>query len=54
MQPVCAGQFILGVKVLESKIVGITEMRGGGNVSVCTLTVQVSLVQSVLGSVSQG
>jgi hypothetical protein len=43
-----AGQFILGMKVLESKIVDIPEMRGDENVSVCTLNVQVSLVRSVL------
>ncbi len=40
--------------MLEGKLVDIPEMRGGGNVSVCTLNVQVSLVRSVLGSVSQG
>ncbi len=44
-----AGQFIIGMKVLESKIVDIPEMRGGGNVSVCTLNVQVNLVRNVLG-----
>ncbi len=40
--------------MLESKLVDIPEMRGGGDVSVCTLNVQVSLVRSVLGSVYQG